>query len=246
MLKGKNAVITGGVRGIGLGIAEEFCRNGANVMITYRGNDGAAAAAAEKLAQYGTKVVVSKGDVADEEYAKAAIAQAVEELGGVDILVNNAGITNDKLMARMTMEDFMQVIRTNLAGAFNFTKAAAAVMMKKRNGRIINMSSVSGVHGNPGQANYSASKAGIVGLTKSNAKELGRRNITVNAIAPGFIDTDMTSALSEKQKAEVMEQLLIGRLGTVEDIAKLAAFLASDGASYITGQVIAVDGGMVL
>lgn len=246
MLKGKNAVITGGVRGIGLGIAEEFCRNGANVMITYRGNDEAAAAAAEKLAQYGTKVVVSKGDVADEAYAKAAIAQAVEELGGVDILVNNAGITNDKLMARMTMEDFMKVIRTNLAGAFNFTKAAAAVMMKKRNGRIINMSSVSGVHGNPGQANYSASKAGIVGLTKSNAKELGRRNITVNAIAPGFIDTDMTAALSEKQKAEVMEQLLISRLGTVEDIAKLAAFLASDGASYITGQVIAVDGGMVL
>lgn len=246
MLKGKNAVITGGVRGIGLGIAEEFCRNGANVMITYRGNDEAAAAAAEKLAQYGTKVVVSKGDVADETYAKATIAQAVEELGGVDILVNNAGITNDKLMARMTMEDFMQVIRTNLAGAFNFTKAAAAVMMKKRNGRIINMSSVSGVHGNPGQANYSASKAGIVGLTKSNAKELGRRNITVNAIAPGFIDTDMTAALSEKQKAEVMEQLLINRLGTVEDIAKLAAFLASDGASYITGQVIAVDGGMVL
>lgn len=246
MLKGKNAVITGGVRGIGLGIAEEFCRNGANVMITYRGNDEAAAAAAEKLAQYGTKVVVSKGDVADEAYAKEAMAQAVEELGGVDILVNNAGITNDKLMARMSMEDFMTVIRTNLAGAFNFTKAAASVMMKKRAGRIINMSSVSGIHGNPGQANYSASKAGIVGLTKSNAKELGRRNITVNAIAPGFIDTDMTAALTEKQKAEVQEQLLINRLGSVEDIAKLAAFLASDGASYITGQVIAVDGGMAL
>lgn len=246
MLKGKKAIITGGVRGIGLGIAEEFCRNGADVMITYRGNDEAAKAAAEKLAQYGTKVVVSKGDVADEGYAKAAVDQAVSEFGGLDILVNNAGITNDKLMARMTLEDFMKVINTNLAGAFNFSKAAAAVMMKKRAGRIINMSSVSGVHGNAGQANYSASKAGVIGLTKSNAKELGRRNITVNAIAPGFIETDMTAELNEKQIEVIKGELLIGRLGQVEDIAKLAAFLASDAASYITGQVIGVDGGMML
>lgn len=246
MLKGKKAIITGGVRGIGLGIAEEFCKNGADVMITYRGNDEAAKAAAEKLAQYGTKVIVSKGDVADEAYAAAAVDKAVEELGGVDILVNNAGITNDKLMARMSLDDFMKVINTNLAGTFNFSKAAAAVMAKKRAGRIINMSSVSGVYGNVGQANYSASKAGIIGLTKSNAKELGRRNITVNVIAPGFIETDMTAALNEKQIAALQSRITIGRFGQVEDIAKLAAFLASDGASYITGQVIGVDGGMVL
>lgn len=246
MLKGKKAIITGGVRGIGLGIAEEFCKNGANVMITYRGNDAAAQEAQEKLAQYGTKVIVSKGDVADEEYANSAVASAVEELGGVDILVNNAGITNDKLMARMTLEDFMKVINTNLAGAFNFSKAAAAVMMKKRSGRIINLSSIVGVRGNAGQANYSASKAGVIGLTKSNAKELGRRNITVNAIAPGYIETDMTAVLSDKQREAVIEGLSIKRLGQTEDIAKLAAFLASDSASYITGQVIGVDGGMII
>lgn len=246
MLKGKNAIITGGVRGIGLGIAREFCKNGANVMITYRGNDAAAEAAAAELAQYGTKVVISKGDVADEEYAQSAVAKAVEELGGLDILINNAGITNDKLMARMSLDDFMKVINTNLAGAFNFSKAAAAVMMKKRTGRIINISSISGVRGNAGQANYSASKAGVIGLTKSNAKELGRRNITVNAIAPGFIETDMTSVLTDKQRDEVMKGLTIGRLGKSEDVANLAVFLASDGAGYITGQVISVDGGMIL
>lgn len=246
MLKGKKAIITGGVRGIGLGIAEEFCKNGADVMITYRGNDAAAQESQEKLAQYGTKVIVSKGDVADEEYANSAVASAVEELGGVDILVNNAGITNDKLMVRMTLDEFMKVVNTNLAGAFNFSKAAAAVMMKKRSGRIINLSSIVGVRGNAGQANYSASKAGVIGLTKSNAKELGRRNITVNAIAPGYIETDMTAVLSDKQREAVIEGLSIKRLGQTEDIAKLAAFLASDSASYITGQVIGVDGGMII
>jgi 3-oxoacyl-[acyl-carrier protein] reductase len=245
MLKGKNAIITGGVRGIGLGIAEEFCRNGANVMITYHGNYDAAKAAVEKLSPYGTKVIVSKGDVADEQYAAEAVAQAVEAFGGLDILVNNAGITNDKLMARMTLDDFMRVINTNLAGAFNFSKAAAGVMMKKRTGRIINLSSISGVAGNAGQANYSASKAGIIGLTKSNAKELGRRNITVTAIAPGFIETDMTAVLTDKQREEMVKQIVMGRTGTVEDVAKLAAFLASDAASYITGQVIGVDGGII-
>lgn len=246
MLKGKKAIITGGVRGIGLGIAEEFCKNGADVMITYRGNDAAAKEAAAKLSQYGTKVIVSKGDAADESYAAAAVEQAAAELGGLDILVNNAGITNDKLMARMTFDDFMKVINTNLAGTFNFSKAAASVMMKKRSGRIINMSSIVGVRGNAGQANYSASKAGVIGLTKSNAKELGRRNITVNAIAPGFIETDMTAVLSDKQREAVLDGMSIKRFGTVEDIAKLAAFLASDSASYITGQVIGVDGGMII
>ena len=246
MLKGKNAIITGGVRGIGLGIAREFCAQGANVMITYHGNDSAAEEAQKELSAMGARVLVSKGDVADAAYAEEAVARAAEELGSVDILVNNAGITADGLMARMSYEAFMKVIQTNLAGAFNFSKAAAGVMMKKRWGRIINLSSVSGIHGNPGQANYSASKAGVIGLTKSNAKELGRRNITVNAIAPGFVETDMTAVLSDKQKEEVMAGLLIKRLGRPEDIAKLAAFLASDQASYITGQVISVDGGMML
>ena len=246
MLKGKKAIITGGVRGIGLGIAEEFCRNGADVMITYRGNDEAAKAAAEKLAQYGTKVVVSKGDVADEGYAKAAVDQAVSELGGLDILVNNAGITNDKLMARMTLEDFMKVINTNLAGAFNFSKAAAAVMMKKRAGRIINMSSVSGVHGNAGQANYAASKAGIIGLTKTMARELASRGITVNGIAPGFVDTEMTQVLSDEVKEAATKQIPLGRFGKPEDIANMAAYLASEKAAYITGQIISVDGGMAI
>ena len=245
-MNGKNAIITGGVRGIGLAIAREFCERGANVMLCYRSNDEAAEAAAAELAQFGTKVVLSKGDVSDEAYAEAAVKKAVEELGGVDILINDAGITRDKLLARMTPEDFRSVIETNLIGAFNFTKYASAVMMKKRYGRIINMASIVGVRGNAGQANYAASKAGLVGMTLSNAKELGRRNITVNAVAPGFIKTDMTSKLTEEQKAEGVKLISLGRYGRAEEVAKLTAFLSSEDAAYITGQVIGIDGGMMM
>ena len=177
---------------------------------------------------------------------KRQVKQAVEEFGKVDILVNNAGITNDKLLLRMTQEDFMKVVDTNLLGTFHFTKYAAAHMAKKRYGRIINLSSISAVRGNAGQANYCASKAGVIGMTLSNSKELGKRNITVNAIAPGFIETDMTTVLSEKQKELVLGQISLGRYGKAEDVAKAAAFLASDGAAYITGQIIGVDGGMIL
>lgn len=246
MLQGKSAIITGGVRGIGRAIAEEFCKNGANVLLCYRSSDDQAKKTAEELAQYGTKVEILKGDAADPETAKAAVAKAKEAFGAVDILVNNAGITRDKLIMRMSDADFTDVIDANLSGSFYFLSAAAKVMIKQRSGRIINMSSVSGVKGNPGQINYSASKAGIVGMTMAAAKELGRRGITVNAIAPGFIDTDMTAVMTDDQKAKIAESISLGRTGKPEDIAKAALFLASDNASYITGQTICVDGGLTM
>lgn len=246
MLTGKNAIITGGVRGIGRGVAEEFCRNGANVLLVYRSNDEAAEETKDALAQYGTKVVLRKGDVAAMETAKGAVDLCKETFGSVDILVNNAGITRDKLLLKMTSENFADVVDVNLKGSFHFLQAASAVMMKQRQGSIINMASISGVVGNPGQVNYSASKAGILGMTKAAAKELGRRNIRVNAIAPGFIETDMTEVLSEEQKAEAAKSIGLGRLGRPEDIAGCALFLASDLSSYVTGQVIGVDGGLVL
>lgn len=246
MLQGKSAIITGGVRGIGKAIAEEFCKNGANVLLCYRSSDDQARKTAEELAQYGTKIELLKGDAADPQTAKDAAARAKETFGRVDILVNNAGITRDKLIMRMSDEDFTDVISANLNGSFYFLSAAAKVMIKQRYGRIINLSSVSGVKGNPGQINYSASKAGIVGMTISAAKELGRRGITVNAIAPGLIDTDMTAVMSDDQKAKIAESISLGRTGKPEDIAKTALFLASDNASYITGQTICVDGGLTM
>lgn len=244
MLKGKAAIITGGVRGIGKAIAREFCENGADVLLCYRSNDEQARKTAEELAGFGTRIELLKGDVADPETAKAAVTKAKECFGRVDILVNNAGITRDKLLMRMSDTDFTDVISANLNGSFYFLSAAAKVMIKQKSGRIINLSSVAGVKGNPGQVNYSASKAGVVGMTMSAAKELGRRGITVNAIAPGFIDTDMTAVMTDDQKAKAAEAISLGRTGKPEDVAKTALFLASDGASYITGQTICVDGGL--
>ncbi len=246
LLEGKNALITGGVRGIGLAIAEEFCKNGANVVLTYRSNEEAAEAAEEMLRRYGTRVLVMKGDASDVKHAETAVREMQRKLGSIDILVNNAGITNDKLLIRMSSDDFVNVIQTNLCSAFNFTKYAASAMMKKKSGRIINIASIVGVRGNPGQANYAASKAGIIGMTLSNAKELGKRNITVNAIAPGYIQTDMTAALNEKQRETIEAAITMGKLGEPEDVANLALFLASDRAGYITGQVIGIDGGMII
>lgn len=244
MLKNKNAIITGGVRGIGKAIAESFCKNGANVLLCYRSNDEAAENTAAELAQYGTKIILLKGDVAEANFAKEAVAKAKEEFGRVDILVNNAGITKDKLLMRMTEEDFDSVVDTNLKGTFYFLKEAANVMIKQKSGNIINLSSIVGVKGNPGQVNYSASKAGVLGMTMSAAKELGRRNVRVNAIAPGFIATDMTGVLTDEQTSKMNEAISLGRMGLPEDIANVALFLASDLSAYVTAQTICVDGGM--
>jgi 3-oxoacyl-[acyl-carrier protein] reductase len=246
LLEGKSAIITGGVRGIGRGIAEAFCKEGANVVLVYRSNDEAAEATRAALAAYGTGVELVKGDVASMETAKEAVARCKETFGSVDILVNNAGITKDKLLLKMSDEDFGQVVDINLKGSFNFLQAAGSVMMKQRHGAIINMASISGVMGNPGQVNYSASKAGVIGMTKAAAKELGRRHIRVNAIAPGFIETDMTAALTDDQKGAAAKNIGLGRLGQPEDIANCAVFLASDMSDYITGQVIGVDGGLII
>lgn len=244
MLKDKNAIITGGVRGIGKAIAELYCKNGANVLLCYRSNDEAAEKAAAELAQYGTRVEVLKGDVSDANFAAEAIKKAKADFGKIDILVNNAGITRDKLLMRMTEEDFDSVIDTNLKGSYYFLKAASSVMIKQKSGSIINLSSIVGVKGNPGQVNYCASKAGVIGMTMSAAKELGRRNVRVNAIAPGFIATDMTNALTDEQKSKMNAIISLGRMGEPEDIAKVALFLASDMSQYVTAQTICVDGGM--
>lgn len=246
MLKGKSAIITGGVRGIGRAIAEEFCKQGADVLLCYRSNEEAAKKTAEDLSQYGTKVELIKGDVADPAHAEEAVTRAKELFGRIDILVNNAGITKDKLLLKMTPADFDEVIQANLNGSFNFLQAVAPVMIKQRGGRIINMSSVVGVRGSAGQINYSASKAGLIGMTLSAAKELGRRGITVNAIAPGYIETEMTEILTEDQKKAMLDAVSLGRPGQASDVANAAAFLASDQASYITGQVIGVDGGIAI
>jgi len=246
MLKGKSAVITGGVRGIGKAVAEEFCRQGADVLLCYRSNDEAAKKTAEELKQFGTRVELIKGDVSDPAHAEEAIRTAKELFGKIDILVNNAGITKDKLLMKMSPSDFDEVVQANLNGSFYFLQAAAAVMIKQRSGRIINMSSIVGVRGNAGQVNYSASKAGLIGMTLSAAKELGKRGITVNAVAPGFIETDMTDMLTEDQKKAMLDIVSLGRPGKASDVADLVAFLASDRAAYITGQVIGVDGGMAI
>ena len=243
------AVVTGSTRGIGREIARELAAAGMNVVVnssSEKSLPAAEALAAEIAGQFGVEAVAVAANVADEAEANALIAAATDAFGRVDVLVNNAGITRDGLAARMGDEDFDAVIDINLKGTFHCCRAAAKVMMKQRWGRIINMSSVVGVYGNAGQVNYAASKAGVIGMTKTLAKELARRNITANAVAPGFSATDMTDALSEAQKEAIVGRIGSGRLGEPADIAHLVRFLASDEASYITGQVICVDGGMSL
>ena len=244
MQKGRIALVTGAGRGIGKAIAKRLAAAGCYVIVNYNGSREAAEQAVEEIRAEGGEAEAFQCNVASYEAAEAMINAIVEQHGGIDILVNNAGITRDTLLMRMSEEDFDLVLSTNLKGAFNCTKFASKYMMKKRYGRIINISSISGVMGNAGQANYSASKAGIIGLTKSVARELAGRNITANAIAPGFIDTDMTAVLGDNIKEKVTENIPMKRFGKPEDIAETAAFLADDNASYITGQVIAVDGGM--
>lgn len=246
MLKGKCAVITGASRGIGKCIAKKFAKEGANVVINYRNNEEEALKVKKELEDLGSQVLVVKADVSELEQAENLIKEAKKEFGRVDILVNNAGITKDNLIIRMKEEDFDSVIKTNLKGAFNCLKAVTPIMLKQKYGKIVNMASVVGVVGNPGQVNYCASKAGLIGMTKSLAKEIGSRNITVNAIAPGFIDTDMTKILSDDQKKKILSQITLNKFGNVEDIANVALFLGSENSNYITGQVIHVDGGMAM
>lgn len=246
MLKGKCAVITGASRGIGKCIAKKFAKEGANVVINYRNNEEEAFKVKKELEDLGSQVLVVKADVSELEQAENLIKEAKKEFGRVDILVNNAGITKDNLIIRMKEEDFDSVIKTNLKGAFNCLKAVTPIMLKQKYGKIVNMASVVGVVGNPGQVNYCASKAGLIGMTKSLAKEIGSRNITVNAIAPGFIDTDMTKILSDDQKKKILSQIPLNKFGNVEDIANVALFLGSENSNYITGQVIHVDGGMAM
>lgn len=246
MLKDKVAIVTGGTRGIGRAIALKLSDQGANIVINYRNSDKEAEELKSILEGKGVKVLTVKCDISNFEDSKNLMDKCKEVFGKIDILVNNAGITKDTLIMRMKEEDFDNVIDVNLKGTFNCAKHASAIMLKQRFGKIINMTSVVGIAGNAGQVNYAASKAGVIGLTKSLAKELGSRGITVNAVAPGFINTDMTASLSEKVKEEASKNIPLKRLGDPEDVANLVGFLASDAANYITGQVINVDGGMVM
>ncbi|MEI3610930.1 3-oxoacyl-[acyl-carrier-protein] reductase [Pseudogracilibacillus sp. SO30301A] len=245
-LEGKIALVTGSSRGIGRSIALELGKKGVNVAVNYAGNEQKAEEVVQELHDLGVKAIKIRANVADEQDVKAMIKEVTKEFGRLDILVNNAGITKDNLLMRMKVEEFDQVIETNLKGAFLCTKAVTRQMMKQRYGKIINIASIVGVSGNPGQANYVAAKAGLIGLTKSTAKELATRNILVNAVAPGFITTDMTDVLTEDQKDDILSQIPLKKLGEPEDIANVVCFLATDDAKYITGQTIHVDGGMVM
>ena len=245
----RSAVVTGSSRGIGRAVAEELARAGFDVCVncsSERGLSGVQQLADQLAAEHGVRAIAVAANVADAAEAEALVAAAHEAFGRVDVLVNNAGITRDGLIARMKEEDFDAVIDVNLKGTFNCCKAAAQRMMKQRYGRIVKLSSVVGVAGNAGQANYAASKAGVIGLTKSLARELAARNVTANAVAPGFIATDMTDALSEKQREAILGRIAAKRLGAPEDVAALVRFLASEEAGYITGQVVCIDGGMSL
>ncbi|MGG1480282.1 3-oxoacyl-[acyl-carrier-protein] reductase [Bacillus smithii] len=243
-LEGKVALVTGASRGIGREIALEFAREGADVAVNYAGSEEKAREVAEEIKAMGRKALLVQCDVSDSQSVQDMIKSVVDYFGGLDILVNNAGITRDNLILRMKEEEWDAVINTNLKGVFLCTKAAARAMMKKRSGRIINISSIVGIIGNPGQANYVAAKSGVIGLTKTTAKEFASRGITVNAIAPGFISTDMTEDLPEEVKEAMIKQVPLARIGEPKEIARVALFLASPDSSYMTGQILRVDGGM--
>ena len=245
-LKGKAALVTGGSRGIGRAVCLELARRGACVAVNYAGNAAAAEETVESCKAMGVDAFSVQADVADAAACDAMVKEVLSRFGRLDILVNNAGITRDGLMPMLKDADWDAVLDANLKGAFHCMRAAYRPMMKQKYGRVVNLSSIVGLRGNAGQANNAASKAGLIGLTKSMAKELAGRNVTVNAVAPGFIDTDMTAALPEKARESMLASIPMGRLGQGEDVAKAVAFFAGDGAGYVTGQVLCVDGGMAV
>lgn len=246
MLQGKNAIVTGASRGIGRSIALELAKQGANVVVNYAGSEAKAEEVVQEAISLGVRSFKVQTDISKESEVKEMIKSVTNEFGSIDILVNNAGITKDNLLMRMKEDEFDQVVQTNLKGTFLCTKAVTRQMMKQRSGRIINVASIVGVSGNPGQANYVAAKAGVIGLTKTTAKELASRNILVNAVAPGFISTDMTDQLSKEQHNSLLSLVPLERFGKPEDVARVVRFLATEDANYITGQTIHIDGGMVM
>ncbi len=246
MLTGKVALVTGASRGIGRAIALELAEKGATVAVNFSGSEAKANAVVDEIKSLGREAIAIQADVSNSESVNKMVKSVIDLFGSLDILVNNAGITRDNLLMRMKEDEWDAVINTNLKGVFQCTKAVTRQMMKQRSGKIINIASIVGVSGNPGQANYVAAKAGVIGLTKTVAKELSSRHINVNAIAPGFISTDMTDELPQEVKEEMLKQIPLARFGEPEDIAKVVSFLASEDSKYITGQTLHVDGGMVM
>ncbi|WP_085524008.1 3-oxoacyl-[acyl-carrier-protein] reductase [Tuberibacillus sp. Marseille-P3662] len=245
-MDGQVALVTGASRGIGRAIALELAQNGVNVAVNYAGNEAKASAVVNEIKAIGVSAVPYQCDISDAEAAGAMVKQVAKDFGSLDILVNNAGITKDNLLMRMKEDEWDDVINTNLKGVFNMTKAVTRPMMKQRQGKIINVASVVGLIGNPGQANYVAAKSGVIGLTKTTARELAARNINVNAVAPGFITTEMTDTLTDDMKESMLSQIPLSRLGDPKDVAKAVRFLASEDSDYMTGQVLSIDGGMVM